>query len=256
MFELSYWHIIIIVVVGGCVGFAKTGVSTMGIFNAMLMTLVFPAKLSVGILLPMLIAGDLMAVAYYRKNVIWKHLISLIPWVLMGVVGGYFVLLKADNDHLKLLLGALIFGIILLQVIRDSLGTKLDSRFPSSLWFAAVMGFLAGFATMIGNVSGSIMAIYLFAKKVPKQEFVGTGAWFFLLVNLIKVPFYIQLGMITSDSLLFNAWTIPLIAIGAYAGIKLLPFIPQLYFQRLILLLGAIGALKLLGESLIHIYRT
>ncbi|MBD0381878.1 sulfite exporter TauE/SafE family protein [Paenibacillus sedimenti] len=252
MFDLSNWQIVIIVIVGVCVGFAKTGVSTMGIFNAMLMTLIFPAKLSVGILLPMLIVGDLMAVSYYRKNVIWKHLISLIPCVLLGVIGGYFVLLKTGNDQLKLLLGSLIFGIILLQVIKDSLGAKMDSKYPSSLWFITAMGFLAGFATMIGNVSGAIMAIYLFAKKVPKQEFVGTGAWFFLLVNLIKVPFYIQLGMITSQSLLFNAWTVPLIAIGAYAGIKLLPLIPQDYFQRLILSLGAIGALKLLGESLVH----
>ncbi|MDF2645417.1 MAG: family transporter [Paenibacillus sp.] len=109
----------------------------------MLMTVIFPAKLSVGILLPMLIAGDLMAVAYYRKNVIWKHLISLIPWVLLGVIGGYFVLLKTGNDQLKLLLGSLIFGIILLQVSKDSQGAKLDSKYPSSLWFISAIGFLA-----------------------------------------------------------------------------------------------------------------
>ncbi|MDF2960251.1 MAG: family transporter [Paenibacillus sp.] len=251
MFELSYLQITIMILVAIFVGFAKTGVSTMGVFNAMLMTLIFPAKLSVGILLPMLIAGDLMAVAYYRNNVIWKHLISLIPWVLSGIAGGYFVLLQADNDQLKLLLGALIFVLIILQVIRDYAGAKLDSKFPSSLWFVGCMGFLAGFATMIGNVSGAVMAIYLFAKRVPKQEFVGTGAWFFLLVNLVKVPFYVQLGMITSESLMFNLWTIPLIAAGAYAGIKLLPLIPQLYFQRLILLLGAVGAVKLLVEGIL-----
>ncbi|MBW7454172.1 sulfite exporter TauE/SafE family protein [Paenibacillus sepulcri] len=251
MLELNALQITIIVGVSVLIGFAKTGVSTMGIFNAMLMTLVFPAKLSVGIMLPMLIAGDIIAVAYYRKNVIWKHLISLIPWVLLGILGGYYVLLLVDDNQLKLLLGALIVGLILLQFIRERLGTKLDSRFPSSLWFIGTMGFLAGFATMVGNVSGSIMAIYLFAKRVPKQEFVGTGAWFFLLVNLVKVPFCIHLGMITSESLLFNVWMIPLIALGAYAGIKLLPLIPQAHFQRIILWLGAIGGLNLLGESLI-----
>jgi uncharacterized membrane protein YfcA len=253
MFELSYLQIVIIIFVGIFVGFAKTGISTLGIFNAMLMTIIFPAKLSVGILLPMLIAGDLIAVAYYRKNVIWKHLISLMPWALVGIIGGYAVLLVVDNTQLKLLLGAMICCLILLQVIRESMGTKLDSKFPSSLWFVASMGMLAGFATTIGNVSGAIMAIYLFAKRVPKQEFIGTGAWFFLIVNLVKVPFFIQLGMITSESLLFNVWTIPLIALGAYAGIKLLPLIPQVYFQRLVLFLGAIGALKLLLEGLFKI---
>lgn len=252
MFELSYLQIVIIIFVGIFVGFAKTGISTMGIFNAMLMTIIFPAKLSVGILLPMLIIGDVIAVAYYRKNVIKKHLFSLMPWALLGVIGGYIVLLKVDNNQLKLLLGALICGLVLLQVLRDFMGARLDSKFPSSIWFVASMGILAGFATTIGNVSGAIIAIYLFAKQVPKQEFIGTGAWFFLLVNLVKVPFFIHLGMITSDSLLMNVWTIPLIAIGAYAGIKLLPLIPQVYFQRLVLLLGAFGALKLLVEGILN----
>jgi len=252
MFELSYVEIVIILFVGIFVGFAKTGISTLGIFNAMLMTIIFPAKLSVGILLPMLIFGDLIAVSYCR-NVIWKHLISLMPWAVIGVFGGYLVLQRVDNNQLKLLLGALICGLILIQVIRESMGEKLDSKFPSSLWFVASMGMLAGFATTIGNVSGAIVAIYLFARRVPKKEFIGTGAWFFLMVNLLKVPFFIHLGMITSESLLFNVWTIPLIALGAYAGIKLLPLIPQVHFQRLVLLLGAIGALKLLIEGLLNI---
>lgn len=252
MLDLHLWQIAIIAAVGIFIGFAKTGVSTLGIFNATLMTLVFPSKLSVGFLLPMLIIGDVIAVAYYRKNVIWKHLISLIPWVILGILGGYFVLTKVDNHQLEILLGALIFSIIALQVIRDLKGKQLDSQLPSSLWFIALMGFLAGFATTIGNVSGAIMAIYLFVKKVPKQEFIGTGAWFFLLVNLIKVPFYLQLGMMTSASMLFAVWTLPLIAVGAYAGIKLLPLIPQVMFQRIILSIGAIGALKLLVEGLIH----
>lgn len=251
MVELNYVQIIILIFIGIFVGFAKTGISTMGIFNAMLMTIIFPAKLSVGILLPMLIIGDFIAVAYYRKKVIWKHLINLMPWALLGVIGGYFVLLQVDNNQLKLLLGALICVLILLQVLRDAMGARFDSKFPSSIWFIASMGILAGFATTIGNVSGAIIAIYLFAKQVPKQEFIGTGAWFFLLVNLVKVPFFIHLGMIKSDFLLILLWTLPLIAIGAYVGIKLLPLIPQVYFQRLVLLLGAIGALKLLVEGVI-----
>jgi len=241
----------IIILAGIFVGFAKTGISTLGIFNAMLMTQIFPAKVSVGLLLPMLIVGDLIAVIYYRRNVVWKYLISLIPWVLIGIVAGYYVLLIVDNDRLKFLLGAMISGLILLQIIKEKLGSKIDSRLPSSLWFISAMGILAGFATMIGNVAGVIMAIYLFARRVPKQDFIGTGAWFFLFVNLIKVPFYIQLGMITSHTLILNSWTIPAIFIGAYVGVKLLPLIPQQYFQRIILTLGAIGALKLLGESVL-----
>lgn len=246
MFELSYieWFVVILSTV--LIGFTKTGVSSMGILVATILMYVFPAKESIGILLPMLVVGDLFAVFFYRRSVVWKYLISLIPWVLMGIVIGYFVLNQINSDQLKPLIGIIVLTLIVLHISRERFGEKFTKVLPKSLWFTLSMGILAGFTTMIGNAAGGVMAIYLLMKGLPKNEFVGTGAWFFMFVNLIKIPFYISLGLITIDSITFNMWLIPTILIGAFIGIKVVPLIPQKAFQTLILGFALIGALRLI----------
>lgn len=218
----------------------------MGILVATILMYVFPAKESIGILLPMLIVGDLFAVIFYRRSVVWKYLISLVPWVLIGIVIGYFVLNQINSDQLKPLIGVIVLALIILHISRERLGEKFTKALPKSLWFTLSMGILAGFTTMIGNAAGGVMAIYLLMKGLPKNEFVGTGAWFFMFVNLIKIPFYISLGLITVDSITFNAWLIPTIIVGAVIGVKVVPLIPQKAFQTLILGFAIIGALRLI----------
>ena len=228
------------------VGFSKTGVPSAGIFTVTLMAMIFPAKESVGVLLPMLITGDIIAVAYYRRQVVWKHLISLIPWVLVGIVLGYFVLKHIQSPQLKVMIGVLVLALVVLHVVSNKWGEKLFSRFIGSFWFNALMGILAGFATMVGNAAGGVMSLYLLSKNLPKNEFIGTGAWFFFTVNLLKVPFTVYLGLITPSMLVLNAWVVPLILLGAFIGIKVLPKIPQKHFQMLILVLSVIGAINLI----------
>lgn len=207
---------------------------------------IFPAKDSVGILLPMLVMGDLFAVIFYRRNVVWKYLISLIPWVLIGILCGYFVLDFVDDDQLKPIIGVIVLSMIALHVWREKLGERFNEMLPRSIWFTLLMGILGGFTTMIGNAAGGVMAIYLLVKGLPKTEFVGTGAWFFLFVNLIKVPFYIHLGLITMTSFTFNLWMFPAILAGAFIGVKILPYIPERIFQILVLGFAALGGIRLL----------
>ena len=227
-----------------------TGLNVLGIFTVTMLSLVYPAKEAVGLLLPVLLMGDLLAVIYYRRTVVWKHLFSLVPWILIGVLAGYFVLRFSDNEQLKVMLGLLIIGLNLFQIIKDYFGSRFDNSLPSSVWFIGLMGVLAGFATMIGNVAGTVMAIYLLAHRLPKNEFVGTGAWFYLFVNVIKVPFYIHLGMITASSFTVNLIAIPAVALGAFVGIKVLPRIPQQMFKWIILGLGTLGAMRLIVPNL------
>ncbi|WP_237389645.1 sulfite exporter TauE/SafE family protein [Bacillus sp. USDA818B3_A] len=241
---------IISIIVGCLIGVAKTAIATLGIFNLTLLVQVFPAKETVGMMLPMLIIGDLFAVIYYRRSVVWKHLFSLIPWVFAGLLIGFFVLWKVNSEQLTLLLGLLIFVLLVLQICKDFIHSKVNDHLFDSTWFTYFIGILAGFATMIGNVSGVIMSIYLIAKDLPKTEFIGTGAWFYLVVNIIKVPFYIGLGMITVHSFQINLWITPFIFIGAYIGIKIVKYISQHIFQRIILILGMIGAIKLILQNL------
>lgn len=219
---------------------------SLGILVVTVLMFVFPAKDSVGILLPMLLAGDIFAVIFYRRNVVWKYLLSLVPWVLIGIIAGYFVLDLINSEQLKPIVGSIVLVMIILQIWRERLGEKFNRALPKSIWFTLFIGILGGFTTMVGNAAGGVMAIYLLVKGLPKSEFVGTGAWFFLFVNLIKVPFYIHLGLITTASITFNLWMIPAITAGALIGAKVLPFIPQKVFRVLILGFAAVGAIKLL----------
>ncbi|MBB6730645.1 sulfite exporter TauE/SafE family protein [Cohnella zeiphila] len=244
--QLDGLDIVIGIATGLMIGFSKTGVPSSGIFAVTLMAMIFPAKDSVGIILPMLITGDIIAVAYYRRKVIWKYLIVLIPWVLIGVVAGYFFLEVVNDRQLKLTIGCLVLALIVLHLVRERFGAKLGVPSWLARWLNPFLGALAGFATMIGNAAGGVMSIYLLGKKLPKEVFVGTGAWFFFLINLLKVPFSVQLGMITRDSLIFNAWMIVPIAAGSWIGIRVLAKLSDRWFQYSVLALSAAGSIKLI----------
>ncbi|WP_404458929.1 sulfite exporter TauE/SafE family protein [Oceanobacillus kapialis] len=246
MFELTLLEWILVIFCALCIGFSKSGLPNLVILVVTLIMFVFPARDSVGIMLPMLLVGDLFAIIYYRRNVKWNHLKGLIPWVLIGIVAGYFVLERVSDEQLKPLIGIIVLVMITLHFTREKFGTKFNAMLPNSLGFTLLMGILGGFTTMVGNAAGAIMTIFLLVKGLPKKEFVGTGAWFFLFVNLIKVPFYVHLDLITLDSLSFNAWLVPAIILGAFIGIKVLPIIPQKIFTILVLVLAALGGINLL----------
>lgn len=228
------------------VGFTKTGVPTLGIFVAAIMATVFPARESVGLLTPILITGDIIAILYYRHSVVWRHLWTLMPWVLAGLLVGYWVLGAISNEYLSLVIGSLVLLLIVLHLSKDRLEQSLRFAFSQSPPFHASLGVLAGFTTMIGNAAGSIMSIYLLSKGMNKTSFVGTNAFFFFIINVIKVPFTIHLGLINADSLVWNAWMIPAVGVGAFIGFKVLPLIPQKLFQALILAFAALGGLYLI----------
>ena len=227
-------------------GFSKTGVVGLGVLIVPLMADVFPAKASTGALLPMLIFGDLFAVAWYRQHAQWRVLARILPWVLPGLVLGYVALKHTSSEALGHGMGWLILLLVVLEIVRKRGGEWLEERLPHVWWFSALMGTLAGFTTMVGNLGGPIATVYLLSMGLEKREFIGTGAWYYLIGNLAKVPFSAGLGLITARSLLFDLETAPIILIGAVVGILTFRLIPQKWFNRAVLLLAALAALKLL----------
>ncbi|NBI29992.1 sulfite exporter TauE/SafE family protein [Chengkuizengella marina] len=255
MFDLTFFQLCLTILAALLIGFSKTGVPSAGIFFVVILAAIFPAKESVGILLPMLIVADIVAVTYYRKTVIWRYLVKLIPWVFSGIIIGFFVLRSITDDELSLLLGIIILGLIFLHISKSKLESWLQSNFTESSVFLNLLGILAGFTTMVGNAAGAIMSIYLLTKGLKKNEFIGTGAWFFISVNVIKIPFFVSIGLITPATLIFNAWMIPAILIGTWLGIKFLPRIPQKHFQIIILALSAIGGVKLIWDGVVYLMK-
>ena len=105
---------------------------------------------------------------------------------------------------------------------------------------------MAGFGTTVGNCAGPIMGIYLIMMGLDKKQFMGTGAWFFLIVNTSKLPIFIYHEMIGLDTLSFFACMLPFILIGTFLGRKLLTVLSQKVFNYLVLFFAALSSLWLL----------
>lgn len=243
--EINTLHMVLAGMAAFMVGLSKTGIPGIGMFVVVLMAMSFPdaPKQSVGALLPLLIAGDIVAITYYNRHAQWKKLWGLFPAVVVGMVAARFFLEWISNDVFRIVLGSLILALVGLELMRRRLGW---GALPQHPVVTGATGFGAGFTTTAGNAAGPIMSIYLLSKGLPKQEFIGTAAWFFFLVNVSKVPIFWELDMITSDTLLFDAKLVVLVLVGAFSGIKLLPYIPQKSFDLLVLVLSAIAAIRLL----------
>ncbi len=193
----------------------------------------------------MLICGDVCAVAVYRRHAQWRHIWRMLPPALVGVVGGYFIMRHIPGDAFRPIIGWVVLVMIGLQYAR-MLRPGSFENFPKTRWFAWSMGGGAGVATMLANAAGPIMTLYLLARGLAKFAFVGTSAWFFLIVNTLKVPFSYDLGLITRESLLFNLFLIPAIALGIGLGRLLLGVISQRLFENCLLIFAAIIALLLI----------
>jgi uncharacterized membrane protein YfcA len=238
--ELSGWAVVALCAV--MVGISKTGIPGFGILVVPLMAMAIPARQSTGALLGILILGDLFAAAYYRRAAMWGHIVRLIPATLAGIVAGYFVMKFINDEQLKPIIGIIVFGMLAVNWWRNREGENV----PTQWWFAEVMGFLAGLTTMMANAAGPVMIVYLLAMGMAKIEFVGTSAWFFFIVNWLKVPFSVQLGLITVESLKLDMLMLPFIVAGAIFGVFALRRMPQRIFEITVQVLAAAAAIKLL----------
>lgn len=157
---------------------------------------------------------------------------------------------EGSKDLLNPVIGVIVLAMLALSLLRTKLGDRL---LPTSPEGVVATGALAGFTTMSSNAAGPIMQIYLAAAEMNKLHLMGTTAWYFFIFNLVKVPFLVWLSfdnpdkpLMTFETFQFNLWMFPLILIGALAGRKLLPHIPQRVFTNSILILAFLGAVRLL----------
>ncbi|MFN0100869.1 MAG: sulfite exporter TauE/SafE family protein [Bryobacteraceae bacterium] len=224
------------------VGVAKTGMPGFGILSVPVFVLtVGDARLSAAWLLPLLICADAFAVFYYRRHAAAGALFSLFPWVLIGMAGGA-VMLRYPDQLIRPVVGTISLVMLLLFLWRQRRATPMP---PADWKHAGFYGASAGFATMVANAAGPIMNMYLLTKQFPREEFVATGAWFFFIVNLSKVPVYATLGLFSSQSLAFDLAMVPFVIGGALTGRKLLAIIPEKVFVNSVIALAFLATLLL-----------
>jgi uncharacterized membrane protein YfcA len=225
------------------VGVAKTGVGGMGILVVPLIAMVFPAKESVGALLPMLITGDILAVIYYRQHAQWRQLFRLIPGVAAGMLIGGIILGQLDNESMRIFLGVFVLVLLSIEWLTRSLNFREFNRLTI---FAVLIGAIAGIATTVGNSASPIMSIYFLIMGLNKKQFMGTGAWFFLTVNTSKLPIFAYHDMINFGTLKFFAFMLPFVVLGTFFGRRLLMVLSQKIFNNLVLMFAGISSLWLL----------
>ena len=230
------------------VGISKAGITGLSILSVALFTHVFPSsKQASGLVLPLLIFGDIVAVLSYRTHTQWRYLWKLMPWTAAGVVLGYFALGHISDRTARIMIGAIIVSLCALGYWRRYLSVTTQETTGSWHWaLGAALGVVAGFITLVANAAGPLMSIYLIAMRLPKMQFVGTAAVFFMLLNLFKVPFMVKLGLITPESFEFNLVLAPAVLLGALAGRWLLMRINQQLFDQLVLSLSAIAGVLLI----------
>lgn len=247
--HLEFWQWLLAAVAAGLIGLSKTGVVGIGIFAISLFALAFPSRASVGIVLPLLITADVIAVASYRHHAVWSHLWRLFPWAATGIVLGYLAMNRIEAHTVQMLIGGILIVLVALQYWRrrpSTVAALEADRVPHQWWFVALVGIAAGFTTMVANAAGPIMVLYLLAIRLPKMEFLGTGAWYFLTLNVFKVPFSYQLGLITATTLATDAKLAAFTILGALVGRRLLHRMNQRLFENVALVFTFIAALKLL----------
>jgi uncharacterized membrane protein YfcA len=232
-------------------GLSKTGIAGISILSIAAFAFFLPAKTSIGVVLPILICCDLVAVLAYRRNAVWRHLARLFPWAALGVILGFLVLKFAANRDLSRLIGSILIVLVGVQWWRKNRQTDTNNsqaEVPHSAAFVAVMGVAAGFTTMVANAAGPIMVIYFLASRLEKMEFMGTGAWFFMILNWFKVPFSASLGMISMKSLPYDYWLAPSGMLGALFGRWIIRYVNQSVFETSALVLTLLASIRLLFE--------
>ncbi|MEJ5169628.1 MAG: sulfite exporter TauE/SafE family protein [Fimbriimonadales bacterium] len=237
------------------VGLSKTGVPGAGVVIVPLMAVAFSGRSSPGALLPMLLFGDLFAVAWYRRHARWPILVGLAPWVVLGVAAGAGTLWwmgtsPAFSRAVERLIAALVLAMVALHLLRGRMGDRLQQH---SLGGRILSGVAAGYATTVSNAAGPVTNLYLASARIPKEEFMGTAAWFYLIFNLLKLPIFGLLTalqptapMVTASSLTMNLIAVPAILAGCYAGRAVFQRLSQAWFEDLVIGLATITCIYLL----------
>ena len=225
------WFVISIAALS--IGMSKTGVQGIMLMIVPLMAMAFGAKESTGVILPMLCMADIIAVAYYKRIADWKIVAKLLPTAILG----FFLAIGVDNmipnGQFRQLMGWTLMLALIVMIWSEIFGK--ENRWMKKWWYAAIFGLLGGFTTMIGNAAGPVMSVYLLSMRKEKMEYIGINAWFFLVVNLLKVPLQAFVwDNITWDSLQLNLVMLPVIGIGSLIGIRVVKLLPEKIFRRFI----------------------
>src|SRR5687768_8083377 len=241
---LSTWSVInLLLIFSGAfiLGLAKAGLRGIDMLNVTLMALVFGGKASTGIVLPLLCVADIAAVLYYHRHAQWKHFWKLVPWMAAGILIGVFAGKDLNEAVFRKLMAVIIILTVIVMLVMEVIKSE---KVPSHPIFAASTGVMAGITTMLGNLAGAFSNLYFLAMRLPKNAFIGTASWLFLVMNLFKLPFQVLYWKnITATSLQTDLLLLPALALGFLSGLKIVKRIKDEHYRKVVIVLTLIGAI-------------
>lgn len=244
--DLVLWRWVVLVVAAMLVGFSKTGINGVGSIAVAMFALVLPARASTGTLLPLLISADLIAIWVYRRHADWRLVRRLLPSIVVGILVGVAFVAWVDNHVMRVSIGGLLLILLATQMWsrRRPAGSGVAPTEHHLLSLAA--GAATGFSTMVANAAGPVMTLYLLASGLAVIDLVGALAWLFFVVNLVKLPFSVALGLVHPGSVALDATLLPAMALGAGLGAVVIQRVSRAVFERYVFALVAISAVLLL----------
>lgn len=226
------------------IGMSKAGIKGIAVINVTFMALAFGAKESTGMVVPLLILADIFAVIYYNRHTQWSYVFKVLPWMVFGLIIGVFIGKDLPESLFRIGMAVIIIITVFMMYWWDRKKVK---TVPTHWTFSGAIGTLAGITTMVGNLAGAFSNIYFLAMRLPKNHFIGTAAWLFLIVNVLKLPFHFFVWKtITWESLMLNVKLLPGIFLGFFVGIRIIKLINEEFFRKMILVLTALGALLIM----------
>lgn len=231
---------VLILLAAFIIGLSKAGLKGIDMLNVTLMALVFGGKASTGIVLPLLCVADIGAVLYYNRHAQWKYFWKLVPWMAIGILIGVYAGKDLNEDVFRKIMALIIIITAVMMVIME---WKKTDTMPTHPVFTAGTGLVSGFTTMLGNLAGAFSNIYFLAMRLPKNSFIGTAAWVFLVINLFKLPFQVLYWKnITASSLQTDLFLLPALGFGFWAGIKIVARIKDDHYRKVVIVLTLMGA--------------
>jgi uncharacterized membrane protein YfcA len=240
LFHQSVVNWVLIAFAAFIIGLSKSGIKGIEMINITVMAIVFGGKASTGVVLPLLCFADLMAVKYYHRHAQWSHFWRLLPWLAIGILIGVFVGKDLDEALFRKVMAIIIIVTVALLLLIEM---SKNLTIPENKFFAASMGLIAGFTTMLGNLGGAFSNIYFLATRMVKNDFIGTAAWIFLVINFFKLPFQvIYWHNISLASLQIDLFLLPVIIVGFLSGVAIVAKIKDNSYRKIVFVLTIIGA--------------
>lgn len=253
-FGINSYQIMFLIFYAFLAGWERAGLRASVMPAVPLLAVSLGAVNALGYMVPILIAGDIFSVIYYKKHADKSSIKKLIPFALTGIIIGMVTGKHLSGDSFNRIIASFIIISLVITLINQNLlkkGANLNvkSKTVSSTFLSKtgpLFSIVTGFVSMLGGSGGPVISTYYLITNVSKNVFIGTTAWFFFFVNLIKLPLYFFVWKnISTNSLITDLCLLPITALGILSGIFIVKRINEKVFKTIIFIITFFSALKL-----------